>query len=254
MIFSDEQKIFLRNIIDYEIIDLQNNFLNFSTILKKIIKNIQNSINFDEAIIDLNDVNGYYEIIKNHFNSLVNYDEEIIQSRIASIKTFIRFSIEEKKKIKQIIYDALFVDLYEIFIRKFDIDHNPDFIIKIANKINDKFSLDILDPLILKQNKYEILFERFNIFKLKVNIPSKFNEKFLYEINDSIKYFLEAKYKICINFLKSIEIKIDKKKSHHTKESLQKLLIKNNNYFLYINQDEILCIQDEIGLFFRNEL
>jgi hypothetical protein len=288
MIFSQTQQDFLKNLISFEIIDLQNQFVNCSKILKNLILNFRNSIRLDEILEERIEKDLY-----NYFISLLNFvqngenflekpglqniihkndeliklisenqiNNNIINSNLISIKNFLKQSFEEKKRVKKILETALFLDLYDLLLRKFDLIYNPKLINKIAQKFNAKFHLDLFLPWIL--NKKNILKNQF-FFQENNNIinnlgnhfenEKKFSEEFLTKIASFAENELIASQKNCLKFLKLNEMEINQKNHQNTQNALKNFFENQNHFMIFINKNSIEEIQIDIDNFYIQEM
>jgi hypothetical protein len=271
MIFSQVQKDFLRNLISFEIIEIQNQFVNCSKFLRNLIINIKDSIKFDEVFLKkidqsfLNDIIFYKnenEIDDDLYIETSNLDlEQIINSRLFSMKVFLKEELEEKKKIKKILEAAFFLDFYRFFLKKFDILYNIDLIIKISHKFNDKFHLSIFNKsfLLEKHNniQYNLIDKNQYIKNHETNDKYKnniFDSKFLNEIGEFCESEICSKYKECNKILSSNNIKFNKKHNFNIQESLKVIIQKYSKYLSFLNIKIINDIQNEIDAFYMNEV
>lgn len=283
MFFSQAQKDFLRNLIYFEIIDFQNQFVSCSKTLKNLINDVKNSIKFDQMIIDqikidinshfiLNSIlnektknlrekenkeNQKYEDEENKFLKFLKNNEfslKIVHSAFLGIKTSLKQRIEQKKEIKKILEAALFLDLFDFFIRKFDIIYNSDFLIKIAKELNEKFNFDVFHSWIIKKetNPQEYFLNHENNQNLKTK-QIQFDEKFLRKIIDFSESELISKKKKCIKFLNKNHIKIDKKKHYNFSNSLNFFFDSKDDFFIFFDKSIINLIQNDIDYFYLNE-
>jgi hypothetical protein len=278
MSLSEAQKDFLKNLIDFEITDSQNQFISNSQNLKNLINDIKSSIKLDQILIDQLkiDINRHFlfgsifdneqDLKKNNdhvfsqqtkflqFLEKHQFNLRIFHSSFLGIKNFLSKRIEEKKEIKKIFEAALFIDLFDFFLRKFDVIHNSEFIIKIAESMNNKFNLEIFSSWIIDEQKtFRDFFPKKNEIHINGIKQSKFNQRFLKKITDFAEFELGFKKENYIKFLKQNNIKIERKKHHNVSNILNFFFDQRDDLFIFFDRKIIDLIQNYIDYFYLNE-
>jgi hypothetical protein len=285
MIFSQEQKDFLKNLISFEIIDLQNQFVSYSETLKNLISDFKNSIKFDEIFFERIQDDFFYEFStclnfsQNQINENINddlnkskiysqrnieilkflnednFNMRIANLRMSSIKNFLKTNIDEKKKIKKILETGLFLDLYDFLVRRFDPFYNSNLITKIAGKFNDKFSLELFLPWILNEKSFLKNFHpKNNEYQNLSYKEQKFSERFINEIAFFCELELFSKQKNYIKFFKMNNLQFDQKNHKNINNFLKSLLENAYDIFIFFEKKNIDLIQNNIDNFYMNEI
>lgn len=268
MNFTKEQCNYLESLISFEITELQNDFISNSFLLRQLITYIKLVINFNNFFLSNINSDIYISFLnqeKNIFleqerknisnkNFLISdeFCNELVKSKTELIKNFFYQDYQKNILIKQIIESAIFLDLYEFLIRKFDYICNQGLIKKIAYKFNDKFNLECFFPWVIEGCKNKFLYN-YHHHQAIIQSNNNFSEKFLLYIVDYSEKLLNKIFKENIKNLKNIQLEYSKNYANIQNVLKSKTLIESDFCFIQ-NEKFIDEVQNYLNHFYLNEV